>query len=74
MFEKLAEIIVEYVDIDKESIKPETRFMEDMGFTSFDFMSMMGQIEDTFDVEVDPQEASKIVTMQDAVDYLSGLQ
>lgn len=41
MFEKLVDIITNYVEVDKESIKPESRFMEDLGFTSFDFMSML---------------------------------
>ena len=46
MFEKLVDIIVNYVEVNKEDIKPESRFMEDLGFTSFDFMSMLGEIED----------------------------
>ena len=62
MFEKLVEII-----------KPESRFMEDLGFTSFDFMGMLGELEDEFEVEVDQQEAVNIVTVQQAVDYLEKL-
>ncbi len=73
MFEKLAEIIVNYVEVRKEDIKPESRFMEDLGFTSFDFMSMLGELEDEFDVEIDQQEASEIRTVQEAVDYLAKL-
>ena len=46
MLEQLKEIIVNYVEVNKEDIKPESRFMEDLGFTSFDFMSMLGEIED----------------------------
>ena len=57
MFEKLADIIVNYVEVSRENIKPESRFMEDLGFTSFDFMSMLGEVEEEFDV-------------QEAVDYL----
>ena len=60
MFEKLADIIVNYVEVSKENIKPESRFMEDLGFTSFDFMSMLGEVEEEFDVELE----------QEAVDYL----
>ncbi len=52
---------------------PESRFMEDLGFTSFDFMSMLGELEDEFDVEIDQQEASEIRTVQEAVDYLEKL-
>lgn len=71
MFEQLTDIIVNYVEVKKEDIKPESRFMEDLGFTSFDFMSMLGEIEDTLDVEIDQEEAASIRTVQEAADYLS---
>ena len=47
--------------------------MEDLGFTSFDFMSMLGELEDEFDVEIDQQEVAEIRTVQEAVDYLEKL-
>lgn len=70
MFEKLAEIITNYVEVNKEDIKPESRFMEDLGFSSFDFMSMLGEIEDELDVEINQEEAANIRTVQEAADYL----
>lgn len=73
MFDKLADIIVNYVEVDKKDIKPESRFMEDLGFTSFDFMSMLGEIEDELDVEIVQEEAADIRTVQEAVDYLEKL-
>ena len=42
MFEKLVNIICNYVEVEPENVHPESRFMEDLGFTSFDFMSMLG--------------------------------
>lgn len=73
MFEQLAEIITNYVEVESENIKPESRFMEDLGFTSFDFMSMLGEIEDTFDVEIEQEKAADIRTVQEAVSYLKQL-
>lgn len=73
MFEKLAEIICNYVEVEQADIKPESRFMEDLRFTSFDFMSMLGELEDELDVEIDQQEAVNIRTVQEAVDYLEKL-
>lgn len=73
MFEKLAEIICNYVEVEKEEIHGESRFMEDLGFTSFDFMSMLGELEDEFDVEIDQQKAADIRTVQEAVNYLKEL-
>lgn len=71
MFDQLAEIITNYVEVKKEDIRPESRFMEDLGFSSFDFMSMLGEVEDTFDVEIEEEKAAGIRTVQEAVDYLT---
>lgn len=73
MFEKLVNIICNYVEVEPENVHPESRFMEDLGFTSFDFMSMLGEIEDEFDVEVQQEEAANIRTVQEAVSYLEKL-
>ena len=74
MFEKLVEVICNYVEVEPEQVKPESRFMEDLGFTSFDFMSMLGELEDEFDVEIDEHEAADIRTVQEAADYLEKLK
>ena len=73
MFEQLVDLITEYLEVEREDILPESRFMEDLGFTSFDFMSMLGEIEDRFDVEVDQEEAADIRTVQEAVEYLESI-
>lgn len=73
MLEKLRVIIVKYVEVKEEQITPESRFMEDLGFTSFDFMSMLGELEDEFDIEVDEQEAANIRTVGEAAAYLEKL-
>lgn len=73
MFERLVEIIENYVEVDPDKILPESRFMEDLGFTSFDFMSMLGELEEEFEVEIDQKEAANIRTVQEAVDYLEKL-
>ena len=73
MFEKIVDIIVNYVEVDKADIKPESRFMEDLGFTSFDFMSMLGEIEDELDVEIEQEKAADIRTVGEAAEYLETL-
>ena len=74
MFEQLVNIICNYVEVEPENIHPESRFMEDPGFTSFDFMSMLGELEEEFDVEIEQHEAADIRTVQEAVDYLEKLK
>ena len=73
MFEQLVDIICNYVEVEPENVHPESRFMEDLGFTSFDFMSILGEIEETFDVELEQEKAAGIRTVQEAVDYLETL-
>lgn len=73
MFEKLVSIICNYVEVEPENVHPESRFMEDLGFTSFDFMSMLGELEDTFDIEINENEVADIRTVQEAVAYLEKL-
>ena len=73
MFEQLRTIITKYVEVKEEQITPDSRFMEDLGFTSFDFMSMLGELEDEFDIEIDEQEAAGIRTVGEAVSYLEKL-
>lgn len=73
MIEKLKDIIVNYVEVEPDAIGPDSRFMEDLGFTSFDFMSMLGELEEALDVEIDAEKAANIRTVQEAADYLSTL-
>ena len=73
MFDQLAKIIMNYVEVKREDIRPASRFMEDLGFSSFDFMSMLGEVEDTFEVEIEEEKAAGIRTVQEAVDYLESL-
>ena len=70
MFEKLVEIICNYVEVEPGDVHPESRFMEDLGFSSFDFRSMLGELEEELELEIDVEEAANIRTVQEAVDYL----
>lgn len=74
MLEELKGIIHEYVDIQPEQITPDARFIEDLGFNSYDFMSMVGDIEDTFDIEVEERDIIHVKTVEDAINYILELQ
>ncbi|MGN0692270.1 MAG: acyl carrier protein [Oscillospiraceae bacterium] len=73
MYEKIKELILNYVEVDPDAVTPDSKFIEDLGFNSFDFMSMLGELEDTLGVTVDEEEIAKLSTVQDAVDYLEKL-
>ena len=74
MFDQLKELICNYVEVDPDNITPEARFIEDLGFNSYDFMSLLGELEETLDVQVDEQEVLKLHTVGDAVKYLESLK
>ena len=73
MFEQIREIITRYVEVEEEQITPDSRFIEDLGFSSFDFVTMLGELEDEFDIEVDEQEVVEIRTVGEAVSYVEKL-
>ena len=66
-------LVAQYCEVVAEDIKDEMRFREDLGFTSLGFMSFMGDIEDTFDVELDQDQAVQIHTVGDALQMLNAL-
>ncbi|MDO5417533.1 MAG: acyl carrier protein [Lachnospiraceae bacterium] len=74
MFEELKNVICEYVDVDPETITEDSRFIEDLGFTSYDFMSMVGELEEQYDIEVEEREVVNVKTVGDAVAYIKSLQ
>lgn len=74
MFEELKEMICEYVDVEPGEIWEDSRFVEDLGFNSYDFMSMVGEIEEHWDVEVDEREVVNVKTVKDAMEYIQSLQ
>lgn len=74
MLDQLKELICNYVDVDPALITEDARFIEDLGFNSYDFMSMLGEVEDTLDVQVSEEEVVKLATVGDAVKYLESLK
>lgn len=74
MFEELKEMICEYVDVEPGEIREDSCFVEDLGFNSYDFMSMVGEIEEHWDVEVDEREVVNVKTVKDAMEYIQSLQ
>lgn len=74
MLEKIKELICNYVEVNKEDITEESRFIEDLGFNSYDFISMLGDLETEFGVTVDEAEIVNVHTVGEAIKYLEGLK
>ena len=69
-FEKLREIIADVMNIDEKEIKEDSYFENDLGADSLDVFQIIMGIEDAFDIEIDNDEAEKIVTVGDAVEQI----
>ncbi|WP_295217802.1 acyl carrier protein [Ruminococcus sp.] len=74
MLEELKTTILEYVDVEPEEITPEARFIEDLHFNSYDFMSFLGELEEQMDVAIEEEDVLKLHTVGEAIAYLESLQ
>jgi acyl carrier protein len=66
-------IVAQYTEIAAEDMTDEMRFREDLGFSSLDFMSFLGELEDTFDVELEQEDALEVRTLGEALEMLDRL-
>ena len=71
MFEKIKNTLLEYVECEPEKITPETEFLKDLKMNSYDIISMIGQLEEEFDISIDNDELKEIFTVGDLAEYLS---
>ena len=69
-FEKLQGIIADVLNVDASDITIETTFVDDLGADSLDIFQIIMGIEEEFDIEIDNDDAEKIVTVGDAVEQI----
>ena len=69
-FEKLKKIIAEVLNVNADEITEDTTFVDDLGADSLDIFQIIMGIEETYDIEIDNEEAEKIVTVGDAVEQI----
>ena len=67
-------IVAQYCEVKPEEMNNDMRFREDLGFSSLDFMSFLGELEDTFDVELEEDDVLKVLTIGEALEMLERLQ
>jgi acyl carrier protein len=77
-FERLKKIIVEQLGVDEEEVTPQASFVEDLNADSLDLVELIMSLEEEFSkdgkpLEISDEDAEKIVTVQDAIDYLRDL-
>ena len=70
LFDEVKEVIVEQLNVSPDEVKPEAKFVEDLGADSLDVVEMIMALEEKFEIEIPDSEAEKIQTVQDVVDYI----
>lgn len=68
--EELKEIIYDYLGDDELTIEENSSLTDDLGLSSLDLISIVGSIEDTFNITIEDNEVPSIKTFKDAVDYI----
>jgi len=78
IFERIKPIVVEQLGVEESEVVPGASFVEDLGADSLDLVELVMSLEETFSnpsrkIEIPDEDAEKIVTIQNAIDYLKDL-
>jgi len=78
IFERIKPLVVEQVGVEEENVKPTASFVEELGADSLDLVELIMSLEEEFStpakkIEIPDEDAEKIITIQDAVDYIKDL-
>ncbi|WP_110112864.1 acyl carrier protein [Bacillus sp. CGMCC 1.16541] len=74
VLERVTKIIVDRLGVDESEVKLESSFKDDLGADSLDVVELVMELEDEFDMEISDEEAEKIATVGDAVNYIQSKQ
>ena len=69
--EKVKQIIVEQLGVDEGEVTPSASFVDDLGADSLDTVELVMAFEEAFDIEIPDDDAEKIKTVKDAIDYIA---
>lgn len=68
--DRIKQIIADQLGIDEDQVVPEASFIDDLGADSLDIVELIMAFEEEFDMEIPDEDAEKIKTVQDAIDYI----
>jgi acyl carrier protein len=68
--EKIRKIICEQLEVNEKDVVPEASFVDDLGADSLDQVELIMAMEEEFDISISDEEAEKIVTVRDAIEYI----
>lgn len=67
---KVTKIIVDQLGVSADEVKPEAKFVDNLGADSLDLTELIMAMEEEFDIEIADDDAQKIQKVQDAIDYI----
>lgn len=70
IFDEVKAVIVEQLSVNADEVKLESKFVDDLGADSLDVVELVMELESKFGVEIPDEEAEKISTVKDVVDYI----
>lgn len=74
IFDRVKKIIVDRLDVEEDNVKLEASFKDDLGADSLDIVELVMELEDEFEMEISDEDAEKISTVGDAVEYIKAQQ
>ncbi len=69
--DKVKKIIAEKLSVDMEEVVPEAAFVDDLGADSLDLVELIMSMEEEFDIDISDDDAEKLVSVKDAIDYIN---
>lgn len=69
--ERVKQIVVEQLGVKEEEVTPDSSFVDDLGADSLDTVELVMALEEEFNCEIPDEEAEKITTVQQAMDYIN---
>ncbi|HEY3364765.1 MAG TPA: acyl carrier protein [Symbiobacteriaceae bacterium] len=71
MFAKVKAIIVDQLGVEEEEVTLKSSFIEDLGADSLDIVELIMALEEEFEIEVPDEDAEKLMTVEDAIEYIT---
>mgnify|MGYP003314753902 CR=1 FL=1 len=69
--ERVTKLVCEQLGVEEDEVKPEASFVEELGADSLDTVELVMALEEEFDAEIPDEEAEKIATVEDAINYIN---
>lgn len=73
-FDEVKAVVVEQLSIEAESVKMESKIIEDLGADSLDVVELIMALEEKFEIEIPDSDAEKLIKIEDVVNYIDNLK